>query len=341
MTARALWFTGERQIELREEELPAVGKDEVRIAAIASLVSAGTEMTFYRGQAASGDEMSLPTMTGTLPFPVKYAYQVVGRVEEAGSESGFTPGEMVFAAHPHQDHFVMKPLIDVGGGVLARMVHRVVDGLTPQQAAFTNMFGVAYGGLLEAPVRIGDVVAVSGLGVIGTFAAVLARRTAGRLLLIDPLPERRERVAWIEADAVVHPDEAGDAIAELSEGVGADLFFEASGAPAGLQKGIELTGAEGTIVVISYFGGREVALRLSPEYLLHQPRIVTTFAGGIPGELTPRWTMPRKVRTAMELLADFDVERLVTHRVPFGDAASAYRLIDENPRESLGVLLEY
>ena len=339
-TARAVWFTAKEEVKLLEEDLPPVGRDEILVSAIVSLVSPGTEMTLFRGQAAQGDEMSLPTMGGSFPFPVKYAYQVVGRVDEAGPDSGFSAGDLVFAAHPHQDRFVMKPTFEFDGLAIP-LVYPVIEGLSPQQAAFTNMLSVPYGGLLEVPVRIGDVVGVSGLGVIGTFAAWLARRTASRLVLIDPLQERRDRADWIGADAVVHPDDAVSTIEELSNGVGADVFFEASGAPAGLQTALSVTGPEGHVVVISYFGGREVSLRLSPEFLLRQQRIISTFAGGIPGELVPRWSRSRKMRTAMELLAQIDVERFITHRVPVSDAPSAYSLINERPQDSFGVLLEY
>jgi 2-desacetyl-2-hydroxyethyl bacteriochlorophyllide A dehydrogenase len=330
-TARAVWFTGKRQAALRREELPAVRAGEVLVSAVTSLVSAGTEMNFFRGHVTPTDHVTLPTMRGTVPYPVKYGYQVVGRVEEAGAGSGFAAGDLVFATHPHQDRFVIP----------VPLVYPVISGLTPQQAALTNMCAVAYGGLLEVPVRIGDVVGVSGLGVIGTLAAWLARRTAGRLILIDPLAERRDRATWVGADAVVHPDDAVSAIAELSEGRGADVYFEASGAPDALQTALSTTGAEGRVVVISYFGSRAVGLRLSPEFIQRRQRIVGTFAAELPGELLPRWDKRRKMRVAMEQLSRLDVTRLVSHRIPFAEAASAYRLIDEHPRESLGVLLEY
>ena len=330
-TAQAVWFTGERQAELQREELPAVRPGEVLVSAVTSLVSAGTEMNFFRGHVTPSDNVTLPTMRGTVPYPVKYGYQVVGHVAEAGADSGFAVGDLVFATHPHQDRFVIP----------VSLVHPVIDGLTPQQAALTNMCAVAYGGLLEVPVRIGDVVGVSGLGVIGTMAAWLARRTAGRLILIDPLVGRRDRAAWVGADAVVHPDDAVAAIAELSDGRGADVYFEASGAPNALQTALSASGAEGRVVVISYFGSRAVGLRLSPEFIQRRQRIVGTFTAELPGELLPRWDKRRKMRVAMEQLLQLDVTKIVSHRIPFHEAASAYQLIDEHPHESLGVLLEY
>src|SRR3546814_5106470 len=57
----------------------------------------------------------------------------------------------------------------------------------------------------EAPIRVGEVVALSGLGIIGSLTAHLVRKSAGKLILIDPAAERRARSAWMGADAVVDP----------------------------------------------------------------------------------------------------------------------------------------
>jgi threonine dehydrogenase-like Zn-dependent dehydrogenase len=223
----------------------------------------------------------------------------------------------------------------------ASMVFPVPDGLPDERAAFANLFCVAYNAHLDVPVRVGDVVAVSGLGVIGTFAAHLARLTAGRLVLVDPLPERRARAAWLGADAVVAPEEAVEAIESLSDGRGADVYIEASGATSALQGAVDATGNEGTITVISYYGSRAATLRLSPEFHLRRQKIVSSMVGAIGSGLQPRWNASRRMRVAMERLRHIDVENLITHRIPFEDAASGYRAIDETPTETLGVLLEY
>ena len=44
---------------------------------------------------------------------------------------------------------------------------------------------------------------------------------------------------------------------------------------------------------------------------------------------------------AMEELASMHIEALISHRVPFDDAPTAYEQIDQRPNESLGVLLQY
>jgi 2-desacetyl-2-hydroxyethyl bacteriochlorophyllide A dehydrogenase len=340
--ARAVWFAGPREAEIRDEVLSPRGEDDLLVESIASLVSPGTEMNVYRGESATPEELALPTAAGEYPFPIKFAYQSVGRVIEAGPKSGYREGDVVFAVHPHQDRFVIT-----GGrtedGLIdgAALVCPVPESLDPTAASFANLFSVAYNAMLDVPVRIGDCVAVSGLGVIGNFAAHLARLTADKLILVDPIPQRRERAAWVGADAVVGPEDLGDAVEEHTEGRGVDVFVEASGATPALQGAIDNTGQEGTIVVVSYYGNRIANLRLSPEFHLRRQRIVSSMVGVVGSGLQPRWDVARRMRVAMGRLSGLDIEQLISHRIPFERAPEAYPLIDEHPESSLGVVLEY
>jgi 2-desacetyl-2-hydroxyethyl bacteriochlorophyllide A dehydrogenase len=339
----AVWFTGLRKAELRSEEVEPAGDDGIVVTTTVSLVSSGTEMTVYHGEVASWSEVDIPSAAGELPFPIKFAYQAVGRVEEAGAGTPFSVGDSVFVYHPHQDVFRIDasgaPTDDLSSGF--SLAVPLPPDLSPDRAAFANLFSVSYNALLDAPVRIGDVVVVSGLGVVGMFAALLARRTAGRLILVDPLPGRRARAEWIGADAVVDPADAAAAVAELSGGRGADIAIEASGAAPALQMALEATGQEGTIVVVSYFGNRPVTLSLAPEFHLRRQRIVSSQVALVGSGLQPRWDADRRMAMALELLREIDVSRLVTQRIPFAEAPRAYEQIDRRPDETLAVLLDY
>lgn len=327
-TAHALWFEAPRSAKLREEEVPEPAASEVQIRALHSLVSAGSELNFYKGEGNLPDVL-LPTARGTIPFPLKFAYQTVGEVVVAGSDSGFTVGEKVFAAHPHQDLFNMP-----GDAVM-----RIDEGIDPLRAQFMGMFAVSLHVFLQRPVRPGEVIAISGLGLVGIFAAYLARLTAGKLILIDPLPLRREKAAWIGADAVVAPEDAAEAIRRLSNGAGVDMFVETSGAPPALQTAINNTAVLGTIAVAAWYGTRPVELSLSPEFHLRSLKIISIHVFNL--DEGDRWPYERKFRTSLEFLQRIDVEQLISHRFPFEEAPSAYRQLDENPGETLAVLLEH
>jgi 2-desacetyl-2-hydroxyethyl bacteriochlorophyllide A dehydrogenase len=330
---RALWFTAPRAAELRSEPIERPARTEVQVDAIYSLVSAGSEMNVYRGQVGSAAEVALPTVAGTFPFPIKYGYQVVGKIVAAGEDSGFRAGERVFCQHPHQERFTIEARVP--------LVFRLPPECPPIKAAFSSLYRTALNCLIDVPVRVGECVAVSGLGIVGSFCAQLARKTAHKLLLIDPAPRRRELAEWIGADAVVTPEGAPEAVHELSDGRGMDVFIEASGAPAALQTALRSIAIEGTIAAVAWYGTREVPLTLTPEFHFRRPRIVSSWVGMIGWGQQARWTPERQREVALAAVRELDVERLVTHTFPFSEAPRAYALINSHPDETLAVLLDY
>jgi threonine dehydrogenase-like Zn-dependent dehydrogenase len=333
MKGRGLWFTAARTAELLDEEVPAPRDDQVTIRALTSMVSAGTEMLIYRGQIPAEDDLGLETCAGSFGFPVKYAYQVVGEVVDAGASTRFQPGDRVFARHPHQDLFTMRDV--------SWLLFRLPAGLAPERAAFANLLDVALNCNLDVPVRHGDVVVVYGQGIVGSLTAQLARRTAGTLVVVDPVAARREfAVSW-GADRAVAPEDAEATVAELTGGRGADICIEATGVPAALQSAIHTGGQEATIAVMSFFGGKTVPLVLSPEFHYRRQRIISSQVSTIGSGLQPRWSMERRMEYALTLLAGPVLQTNVTHTFPFDRAPEAYRLLDEDAASAMGVLLTY
>src|ERR1700751_3602409 len=102
--ASALWYCGPGQVEIRREAIAAPKGDEIRVRALYSAISRGTEALVFNGKIPKSEfeRMRAPFMAGTFPFPVKYGYASVGRIE--GGPGGLR-GRMVFALHPHQDMF--------------------------------------------------------------------------------------------------------------------------------------------------------------------------------------------------------------------------------------------
>ena len=331
--ARGLWFTAARQAELLDEEVAAPRDDQVMIRALTSMVSAGTEMLIYRGQIPAEDDLGLETCAGSFGFPVKYAYQVVGEVVQAGASTRFRPGDRVFARHPHQDLFTMRDV--------SMLLFGLPDDLPAERAVFANLLDVALNCSLDVPVRHGDVVVVYGQGIVGSLTAQLARRTAGTLVVVDPVAARREFATSWGADRAVPPDGAEAAVAELTDGRGADICIEATGVPAALQSAIRAGGQEAVIAVISFFGGKTVPLVLSPEFHYRRQRIISSQVSTIGSGLQPRWSMERRMEHAFRLLEDPTLRTNVTHTFPFDEAPQAYRLLDEDAASAMGVLLTY
>jgi 2-desacetyl-2-hydroxyethyl bacteriochlorophyllide A dehydrogenase len=330
---RSVWFDAARVATVHEEVVRAPGPDELTIRAVLSLISQGTELQVYRGQISPETDLGLETCAGTFAFPVKYAYQVMGEVEAVGADVPFAVGDRVFARHPHQDLFTMRFNPD--------LLFRLPADMGPETAVFANLADVAYNALLDVPVRIGDVVVVFGQGVVGTFIATFARRTAGTLIVVDPLADRRRRGLDRGADLAVHPDEVAAAVAEASAGRGADVVFEASSAPPALQQAIDVAGQEATIAVVSYYGTRPVSLLLAPEFHFRRHHIVSSQVSSMGSGLQPRWDFGRRMDTVLAQLPRMDVGSMITHRFALADAAEAYTFVDTRADETLGVVLEY
>ncbi len=326
-TSHAVWFTGPREIELRESPVRAPLAGELLVRATRSLISAGTEMLVYRGDTTPGDRMP-PNSEGSFPFPTKYGYQTVGEVIEAGADTGFSVGDHVFTRHPHQDLFTIE--------ALPQYVTRVPDGVDDATATFLNLTRVALTGVLDVPVKVGEVAVVFGQGIVGMMCARIAGLNAGKTIVVDRFEKRRELALRYGADAAVEPQDVAAAVAELSNGRGADVVYEASGAPPALQSAIEIAADHGEIVAISLYGKQDVPLRLAPEFHFRRLRITSSQATD-----QNRWDWVRRTEASFALLARFDVDGMIGRTVPFRDAAEAYDLVDRDPANVLGVVLDY
>jgi hypothetical protein len=102
--AEALWYVGPGRAEIREERLPSLAPGHLRVCAWHGALSRGTEGLVLAGRVPESEfqRMRSPFMGGAFPFPVKYGYATVGRVEAGANEF---IGRTVFALHPHQSLF--------------------------------------------------------------------------------------------------------------------------------------------------------------------------------------------------------------------------------------------
>jgi 2-desacetyl-2-hydroxyethyl bacteriochlorophyllide A dehydrogenase len=329
---RAVWFAAARRAEVRTHPVPKPGRGEVLVQGLCSLISPGTEMLVYRGQVRPDQRLGVPTAEGSFAFPIKYGYQVVGRVVESGPNAGAQPGQLVFVRHPHQSLFTVPE----GGGVVT-LVPPEVDETS---AMFANLVDVAVNCLFDVPVRFGDVVAVQGLGMVGLFCSLLAARTSSAIVGVDPVPERRARAARQGLPLTASPEEAPALIRELSDGRGADICIEASGTAAGLQAAIDVTGQEGTIVVVAFYGTKHLDLVPGDAFHVRRQRIVSTNVVHIGSGLQPRWDRARRFDVSMRLTPSLKVDALITHRFSLDDAPAAYQLVDAGEPGTFGVVLD-
>jgi len=329
--AAALWFPRARSVELRTEQLAATGPGEVRVHAVLSAISHGTELLVYRGEVDPDLPLDLPTLAGGYGFPLKYGYASVGRVVAVGEDvPGLRAGDLVFALHPHQDEYVIP----------ASLVRRLPDRTTPEQGVFLANLETAINVVLDAKPRLGEVVAVFGQGVVGLLVTQLLRRSGARVVAVEPSAVRRSFAVRGGAEAAVAPG-GEQVIGTLSGGRGADIAIEASGRPAALQQAIDRVAPEGTVVVCSWYGDKPVQLDLGGRFHRGRVRVISSQVGRVDPSLAPRWDRERRLALAMDLLSELALAELITHRFAFRRAAEAYALLDTDASDTVQVVLDY
>lgn len=334
LEARTLWLTAPRTIEFRVEVIPAPGPGEVQVRTIASALSQGTELLVYRGEVPPDLRLDLPTLSGSFAFPIKYGYATVGRIINMGTGvTDYAPGDLVFVHHPHQSAFVVPATLPV----------RLPTGLDPVLGLFTANLETAVNVLLDTPLHLGETVVVFGQGTVGLLIAQLLKRAgAGRVLAVDPLKRRRDLARRVGADEALTADDGLPArIRALTGGRGADIAIEASGAAAALQAAIDSVALEGTVVVVSWYGTKEVRLNLGGHFHRGRVRLRSSQVGCLNPALAARWDHGRRLAVAVDLLPRLRLADLISHRIPFAEAPRAYRLVDEHPEEVVQVVLTY
>lgn len=330
MPARTLYFTGPREVTVKEQPMPDPGAGEVRVRTERSAISTGTELLVYTDEVPADVEAdeTIDALDGTLAYPLQYGYSAVGTVTATGRDvDPDWEGRRVFAFHPHASHFLSTPadLVPVEYG--------------PRRAAFLANAEAATNFVMDGQPRLGERVAVLGQGTVGLLTtALLAQFPLETLVTVDHHARRRAISEELGADAAV---DSAAAAADHLAGDGADITVEVSGVPDALGDAIDLTGYAGQVVVGSWYGSKTAALQLGGRFHRSHVRVRSSQVSRVDPDHAGRWDKDRRLDLARRRLADIDTDRLVTHEFPVERAGEAYDLLDRHPEEAISVLLTY
>jgi 2-desacetyl-2-hydroxyethyl bacteriochlorophyllide A dehydrogenase len=332
--AEAVWVSAPRQVEIREESVRTVGPADVRVSALVSGVSAGSELLVYGGHAPPDLQPDLPTIGGDFGLPIKFGYSSVGRVVEVGSRvEHLAVDDLVFVHHPHQTEYVVP----------AEAPIRLSADLPPDTGVFSANLETAVTVALDAHPRLGEAVLVVGQGIVGLLITMVLKRVGATPIVTVDLHERRRQASTAAgADHAIGVDEdVGARVLELTGGRGVDVAVEASGSPAALQACIDAVAFAGTVVVASWYGTRDATLALGGAFHRRRVRVVSSQVSTLDPSITPRWDRGRRTALVSELLRELPLSELISHRFRFADAPSAYELLERAPGECLQVVLDY
>ena len=361
-------------IEVAEVPAPRTLPGCVLVRVAASVVSAGTERAssefaskslLQKAQARpdlvrdvlskvrrDGILSAVSAVRSRLDQPAAIGYSSSGSVIEIGKGiTDLQPGDRVacagagFAVHAE---FACVPRM-----LVAKIPSADVDF---ESAAFTTLGAVAIHGVRTADVRLGDVVAVIGLGLLGQLTVQILKAAGCRVLGMDIAPDRAQLAAKMGALAVsTSEDEFRDLCLQHSSSHGVDRVLitaeTASSGPVNLASAVARD--RGIVVAVGTVGmelqrklyyEKELDFRISRSY--GPGRYDSAFEQK--GRDYPighvRWTETRNMEAFLQLLADgkLNLTPLVTHRFPITDAVAAYDLITGKAAEPyLGVLIEY
>lgn len=330
---------------LKIEEVPVPEpKDNEVVIKVRACGICGTDVHMY--QTDDDGYMLYPGLTG---FPATIGHELSGEVVAWGpnalfkdTNKPFKGGEKVCAeemiwcgsckpcadGYPNHCERLDEIGINIDGGFTKYVVvpDRVIWSLDPLTKAYSEQdvfqlgaliepSSVAYNAVIErgGGVRPGDNAVILGAGPVGLLAAtILKRNGAGQVILSEPSEERARLASQMGVDHVINPikESMPERVLEITKGMGASLYLEATGLPTQVYPDIETCIWEGrtlnaTVVVVAR---AEAKIPVTGEVLqVRRARIV-----GAQGH-SGHGTFPRVIQS---IANGMDVRPIITKTVP-------------------------
>ncbi len=337
MNRKSLYFTAAKQVELRQEPLPALGADDVLVETTLSAISAGTEMLVYQGRFPRGLETdpTIEALRGGFQYPLAYGYACVGRVIEIGKTvEKVWLDRLVFAFQPHTSHFVAK----------AESLIPIPSSLSPESACFLPNMETAVNIVQDAAPILGERALVLGQGVVGLLTACLLHEfPLESLVTADRYELRRKASLDIGVRDALDPGSSNfhSAAVSLSNRKNYDLSLELSGSPSALDDAIALTAFSGRVLIGSWYGEKRAPIDLGGAFHRSRIKLISSQVSTIAPELSGRWDKARRFDVAWKALERIKPEKWITHRFSLQQAAEAYQLLDQAPQETIQILITF
>ncbi len=356
-----------------EVPAPQTRRRQVLVQTAASLVSAGTErmvvdfaeknllakarsrpdlvrQTWEKAQ-REGLLTTVDAVRSRLAQPMALGYSSAGVVIDVGGETpGLVVGDRVACAGG--GYAVHAEVVSVPRNLAVKLP----DGVSLEAAAFTTLGAIALQGIRLAEVKLGEVVAVIGLGLLGQLTVQMLKAAGCAVIGMDIQPGRVELARRMGADAAATSAEELEAVClQFSGGQGVDAVLitadtksnqpvEVAGAIARAKGVVVAVGAVGMQIPRKVYYEKELAFHVSRSYGPGRYDSDYEEKGQDYPYAYVRWTELRNMEAFVNLVAAgrVDVTTLITHRFPVAEAPRAYELITGKTGERfLGVILTY
>ncbi len=326
------YFTGLRQIELRDEPVPTLKRPGDVLVRIDRIGVCGSDVHYYVEGGIGEDR---------LRYPATLGHESAGTIVEVGSAvKNLGPGTKVVvepalscgncdqcrAGRRHTCRnlqFMGCPGQAPGAAaqymvVPAENAYPVPDSVTLDQAALAEPLSIGMYAFRLSGIQTGTKTAILGAGPIGLSVLLCAKADVeGTFYMTEPIAPRREMARQLGADWIGDPTSVDPVEAILEhEPLGLDTVFECSGDPACIDQALDLLGPGGRLVLV----GIPPTVRV--EFDIHRMRRK---------ELT--FINVRRqnecVAPVIERLADgrIQADAMITHRFSFEQIGDAFELV--------------
>src|SRR5450631_2532601 len=367
------------EITVQEVPAPQLLRGCVLVRIAASLVSAGTERAsaqfarksllqkaqsrpdlvrdVIRKVQRDGIFSAIETVRSRLDQPQSPGYSSAGTVIAVGEGvTDLQPGDRIACAGA--GFAVHAEVACVPRLLVARIPTNPISGndVPFGEAAFATLGAVALHGIRTSEAKLGDTVAVIGLGLLGQLTLQLLKAAGCRVLGMDIDPSRADLARRLGADATASSASAfRDLCVETSHGAGVDAVLitaeTASSDPVNLAGAIArdraivvAVGAVGMDIERKAYYEKELDFRISRSYGPGRYDAAYEQKGRDYPIGYVRWTETRNMEAFLQLLADgkVNIESLITHRFSIERANGAYDLITgKSAKPFLGVVIQY
>jgi len=272
-----------------------------------------------------------------ISYPVTPGHEWVGEVVEVGRNvKGLSVGDRVVGEcvinTPERIHhfgFSMDGADREYFAARPEWLHKLPDGVDDAKGALIEPFTCGYYAVLRhGGVDASQTVVVSGGGTIGLVSAAAAIGMGARVIVVDPVPLRREIAMKLGADATVDPADGDpiDAITEMTKG-GADLVVECAGHPASLANVFDYVRPEGFVSMVGINIGQKLPVELGK---IQIKDLTVRGCIGSPG------VWPGVIRFLER--TGIDLSPIQTHSFGLDDAIAAFDL-GKDPQKAVKVTL--
>lgn len=317
----ALWLLEPGAAAIRAEPIGEPGAGEVRVRTRYSAISRGSESLVYQGQvpASQHSAMRAPFQDGDFPAPVKYGYISVGDVVAGPDE---LKGRTIFCLHPHQREYVVP--VDA--------VVALPETLPAERAVLAAGMETAVNAVWDGTPLVGERIAVIGAGVVGCLVARLLAGMPGTAVTVVDIDPARAEVARAMGASFATPDELTGEF---------DRLFHASASEAGLRLALRVAALEATVVEISWYGDREIALPLGEAFHSRRLTVRSSQVARVPAYQNARWSNRRRLALALSLLDDPALDQLITGESDFRELPVVLDSLSRDPGTTLCHRIRY